>query len=212
MSASPCLPAPTQASAIVAPSRHLYAPPATSARCHGWKDITARLEAVVRQYAGNESAEVSAGTAMNYAKLPCDPLPVRSFRGQAWCRSHRLDEWLARRNDGLLPNGTKLFVVRGWADILDALGDASYRSAIRWSSGEADPMPIFGRGKVGGDGSVWIYATALRDWMDRHDLPIQAIYGQVDVRSKSEHAPGRAAAGRLNVGAAAVPPDADAFS
>ena len=165
---------------VAAPLRPAYAPPAVSLRCRGWKDITARLEATTRLYAGKELVPVSVNTATGYSRLSCDPLPVRTYCGEVWCKAHRIDEWLARRKGGLLPDGSSLTKVIGWADIRKPLGNISYRAAIRWATSDEDPLPVVGRGQHGGDGSVWIYSTALRDWNDRHDLPIQAV----DVRAQ----------------------------
>lgn len=219
MSTSPCRPpAKSLPTPIAATGRPIYEPPSTKDRCRGWKDIAARLEATSRLYDGKDDTTLTFATAQRYSRLPCDPLPIRTYRGEAWCRTHRIDEWIARRMDGVLPNGTPLTILRGWADIRVALGNISHSAAVRWATGDNDPLPISGRWLPGSTGSVWMYTTALRDWYDRHDLPIQAVDVRCqDVRKVHQKtvdevptfALGLAMAGNLIVGRAAQRMDID---
>lgn len=55
----------------------------------------------------------------------------------------------------------------GWKDISAAL-DVSDRHARDLASRNRDPLPV----EVGHKG-VWAYATALRDWMRRQNVPYQ---------------------------------------
>ena len=60
------------------------------------------------------------------------------------------------------PEPIRLF---GWKDISAAL-DVSDRHARDLASRNRDPLPV----EVGHKG-VWAYATALRDWMRRQNVP-----------------------------------------
>ncbi len=206
-------------SALAATLQPTHEPPRVSQRCRGWKDIAARLEATTRLYAGKELVTVAVNTAIGYSRLSCDPLPIRTYRGEAWCWPKRIDDWLARRKGGLYPDGSSLAITRGWDDIRKSIGDVSHRTAVRWATSDEDPLPVSGRRKDGcSEDGVWIYTTALRDWNDRHDLPIQAV----DVRAQdlrkgtqhpvtepSNHAAGIATRCILAVGMAATRSDID---
>lgn len=179
------LPATPEPARVVAPSG-IYRLPATTARCRGWKEIAARVESTARLYPAHAGAVVAwvnwtKGTryrpgdkASDYAMLAVDPLPIRCYQAEVWCYTLRLDEWVARRNAGVLPDGAPLHVLRGYQDIGVALGNASTRSMRRWAITEWDPLPIHAPGQpLGSTPSVWAYTSAVRDWIDRHDLPIQ---------------------------------------
>lgn len=152
----------------------VYVAPAPHVRLRGWKEIAARIEAVVRMYEGRGDVVIGVQPAERYSRLNVDPLPVRTYRGEAWLFARRLDEWVARRNGGRLPDGTRLPMVQGWVDICVQVGGVSTDTAQRWAHEESDPLPVLGLVPGGRVASAMAYVSAVRDWVDRHDMPIQA--------------------------------------
>lgn len=112
---------------------------------------------------------IAESTALAYSRLNEDPLPLRLRRGTL--RAHRLhlDEWKQRR-DG----GEGLARYEGWQAICAALGGPNVDTAILWARLPHDRLPVQGMGTRKRTGRPWIYAAALRDWLYRHDLPVQA--------------------------------------
>jgi hypothetical protein len=153
-----------------------YALPDPLERLRGWKDLAARLQATARLYEGHAEATVDTKTAMRYARIFPDPLPARCYQAEVWCYAIRVDEWVARRNGGRFPDGSPLAVLRGYADIQQALGGVSLTTVQRWAAAEWDALPLHAPGKPQGSAvSVWAYATAIRDWIDRHDMPLSGV-------------------------------------
>lgn len=152
----------------------VYVAPAPNVRLRGWKEIAARLEAVVRLYAHQAEVVIGVQPAERYSRINVDPLPVRTYRGEVWLYALRLDEWVARRNGGWLPDGTRLSMVRGLADISVQVGGVSERTVQRWAHEERDPLPVLGLVAGTRVPAAMAYVSAIRDWVDRHDMPIQA--------------------------------------
>lgn len=138
-------------------------------RIRGHKSLAAHINV-------GESAVVA------YTRLPEDPLPIRvnvrhgnERRGEPWCWSVFLDEWVARRNGGVLADGTRLKVLQGWLEICALLGGIDPDTAQRWARLPHDRLPVYGiRGHLPSRQGPWAYESALRDWMMRGDLPYQA--------------------------------------
>jgi len=126
---------------------------------------------------------VTETTALAYSRLNEDPLPMRMRRGICWARKGCLDEWKCRRS-----GGDGLLRIRGWERICEALGKANKDTAIKWTKLEHDRLPVYGMGTTTRTGHPWIYASALRDWLDRHDLPIQVVR-QLRTMSNATRAP-----------------------
>ena len=75
-----------------------------------------------------------------------------------------LDAWKLRRS-----GGEGLARYEGWATIADALA-VDRDTALQWAKLPGDPLPVMGIGTR----KPWAYETAVRDWLYRHDLPVQA--------------------------------------
>lgn len=109
------------------------------------------------------------------ARLPVDPLPLRLLGRSVWILSAYLEQWDARRRDlrrvrrGARPT---LPVLVGRRAIAERAG-TTVKQVERWSKLPADPLPV--RGRARGErlpgGLVWIYDSALRDWLQRRDRP-----------------------------------------
>lgn len=106
-------------------------------------------------------------TAIAYARLQPDPLPVLMVRGVPHARRQRLDEWCARRNGGVLRDGTTLERAEGIRAIAVAL-NVCHRTVLRLAHHPVFPLPINGRHE-----HRWAYITALRDYLDRQTMPFQ---------------------------------------
>jgi hypothetical protein len=118
----------------------------------GWKLIAAALD-------------VTANTAVAYSRLPEDPLPVRMRRGTPRIHSGHLEDWKRRR-----AGDPELEKIRGWRNICLQLGGADLDTAARWAKLTRDRLPVHGVGTR----SPWAYASAVRDWVLRGDVPFQA--------------------------------------
>lgn len=113
------------------------------------------------------------------ASQPVDPLPLRLLGRTVWILSAYLEQWEARRRDlqrlhaakgAYLPPSLPVLVGRA---AIAARAGVTVKQIERWSSLDVDPLPILGRDRrerLPG-GSVWIYDTALRDWLQRRDRP-----------------------------------------
>lgn len=108
-------------------------------------------------------------TAVAYARLSVDPLPVVMRRGTPTISAQRLEEWRARRYGGLMRDGTMLERVEGTATIAARL-DVSERTLLRLARLPIDPLPIYGRRRA-----RWTYEASIRDWLDRRTVPFQAV-------------------------------------
>lgn len=129
----------------------------------GWKAIASRLQ-------------IHEDTARAYARLADDPLPLRTNknnRAEPWCYSLFLDQWKARRCGGILPDGTELARFVGWEAIRAMLGGTPLDTVRRWSRRRHDPLPVIRRGRA----EPWAYHAAIRDWIQRGDVPFAAHDG-----------------------------------
>ncbi len=113
---------------------------------------------------------IAETTALAYSRLNEDPLPLRQRRGTLRAYRLHIDEWKRRRSGG---EGLARF--EGWAAICSALGGVNKDTAIQWARLRHDRLPVLGMGTEVRTGRPWIYAAALRDWIYRHDLPVQTI-------------------------------------
>lgn len=59
--------------------------------------------------------------------------------------------------------------IAGWADIAEAIG-VNQKTARRYASRKKDPLPVYWQ-RCGG--YVVAHATALRDWLERQEIPLQ---------------------------------------
>jgi hypothetical protein len=119
----------------------------------------------------------------NLAALPVDPMPLWVLGGRVWVFGRYLREWDERRRDlrrirmGIARSKSRprptLPVLAGREAIARKAG-VSRRMIDRWAATETDPLPLIGRDerreRLPG-GIVWIYDTALRDWIQRHNRP-----------------------------------------
>ena len=108
---------------------------------------------------------VAESTVMAYSRLSVDPLPLFLRRGLLRADRRHLDEWKLRRT-----GGQGLTRHEGWQAIADALA-VDRDTALQWAKLPHDPLPVMGRGTR----KPWAYATAVRDWLTRHDLPVQTM-------------------------------------
>lgn len=123
-------------------------------------------------------------TALAYSRLNVDPLPLRLRRGQLRATTLFLDEWRRRRE-----GGEGLARLEGWTAISEALS-VNRDTALQWAKLEHDPLPVLGMGTPKKTGRPWCYAAALRDWIYRHDLPIQTarrLQAPADPATPAQH-------------------------
>lgn len=111
----------------------------------------------------------SANTAIAYAKLSVDPLPVVMERGVPRTLTLHVEQWRARRNGGLMRDGTTLERCDCVSRIADRLG-CSASTVLRLSRLTRDPLPLYGQTRA-----RWTYETAIRDWLARRTIPFQAM-------------------------------------
>jgi hypothetical protein len=119
---------------------------------------------------------LNPSTVIAYSRLAEDPLPLRIDRaGAVWCFSLFVDQWRARRCDGIMPDGTALARATGQDAICAELGGVDRDTSLRWAKRPQDRLPIYGikRGDPGGS-KPWAYVSAIRDWLSRGDMPYQA--------------------------------------
>jgi len=107
---------------------------------------------------------IAESTALAYSRLSTDPLPLFLRRGQLRATVTHLDEWKLRRS-----GGEGLSRYEGWAAIASALA-VDRDTALQWAKLPHDPLPVAGIGTR----KPWCYLAAMRDWLYRHDLPLQA--------------------------------------
>ncbi len=124
---------------------------------NGWASIAKRLGI------GSEN------TAIAYARLPEDPLPVRVIMGEPRVKARHLDEWRARRNGGVLPDGTELERLEGIDAVASFLG-VDRSTVFRLARRPVDRLPLLGKREA-----RWAYRSALRDFLMRHDVPFQVL-------------------------------------
>ena len=122
----------------------------------------------------------SANTAIAYARLSVDPLSVVMVRGVPCIETSVLEEWRARRNGGVMRDGSSLERIDGAKAIAKRVGCAE-STVLRLASLPVDPLPLYGRKR-----SRWTYETAVRDWLARRTIPFQAMRaGRSDADERS---------------------------
>lgn len=79
--------------------------------------------------------------------------------------------------------------VWGWKEIAKELDVSSVTTAQGYAERNRDPLPI----EYGHKG-VWAYASALRDWVRRQNVPYRVHLERVRMKAAAKTAPARAAA------------------
>lgn len=108
-------------------------------------------------------------TALTYARRRVDPLPVMMTRGAPHIESVQLEEWVARKNGGIMPDGSMLETIEGVDQLADHLG-VDRRTIHKWASDARDPLPLFKRGR-----RRCAFVSALEVWSKRQTVPLKAI-------------------------------------
>ncbi len=133
--------------------------------------ITPAPPFVVRLAKIAAAVRLSINTILARARDKEDPLPLRMRRGVPRIRIDYLREWYARRYAaGVDADGQPLERYAGWRVICAALGGVDRETALAWARRSKDRLPVQGLDSR----RPWIYASALRDWVHRGDLPFQA--------------------------------------
>jgi hypothetical protein len=107
-------------------------------------------------------------TALAYARITVDPLPIAMVRGVPEGVALFLDEWAARRNGGLMRDGSVLERCEDVDEMAEAAG-VTRSSLLRLSRRPLDPFPLMGKRR-----RRWAYVAAQRDWLARQTVPFQA--------------------------------------
>ena len=110
-------------------------------------------------------------TALTYARRRVDPLPVMMTRGAPHIEATRLEEWVARKNCGVMPDGSMLETIEGVDRFADYFG-VDRRTIHKWASDARDPLPLFRRGR-----RRCAFVSALVVWRARQTVPLRAIDG-----------------------------------
>jgi hypothetical protein len=140
---------------------------------------------------------VAPETVIALASRPWDPLPLRRLEGSVWGWGPYIQDWDRRREDldawrRRRPRGLPgLPFLAGWEAIAERVGaGVSVDTAARWARFQDRPLPVIGidlpaERLIGDDGlaRVWIYQTALRDWLQGRDMPYRT--GEARPREKA---------------------------
>lgn len=109
------------------------------------------------------------------ARLPVDPLPLRLLGRSVWILSAYLAQWAERRADlrRVRAGGKPSLPVLVGRRAVAARAGVTVKQVERWAKLVDDPLPLRGRDPLERlpGGAVWVYDTALRDWLQRRDRP-----------------------------------------
>lgn len=149
----------------------------------------------IERLIGNKAIAAALGvtdedTVTAWGALAVDPLPLRDWMGSVCGWPPYLADWKARRADlaawrARRPQGEPgLAILVGWEAITEAFPtgrslDTAQRAAEpRPEDPSYHPLPVVGLHlpaerltRPGGPPRVWIYKSALRDWIDWRDRP-----------------------------------------
>ena len=121
-------------------------------------------------------------TVLDYAARAYDPLRLRYRCGVPWVSEGVLGPWLIR-TFGEEEQQRALERVTGREALCKAF-DRDWRTILRYAAWPHDPLPIHYSGA-----DVWIYKSALVDWVHAHDVPypvhverLEWLRGQQTVR------------------------------
>lgn len=112
-------------------------------------------------------------TIQDYAKRAYDPLRIRYRLGRPILSESVLAAWVAR-TFGEEDERRALPRVTGRAALCRAFG-CDWRTILRYAAREHDPLPLH----YSGD-DVWIYQSALIDWVHAHDVPYPVHAGRLE--------------------------------
>lgn len=112
-------------------------------------------------------------TVLDYAARAYDPLRLRYRFGRPLMTESVLSAWVIR-TFGEDDQRRALPRVTGREALCRAFG-CDWRTILRYAAREHDPLPIH----YSGD-DVWIYQSALIDWVHAHDVPYPVHVGRLE--------------------------------